>query len=142
VVDRLLSMLGEVAGSGARVLVERIGSFGELPADLATPLVMVLTELVGNAVEHGFPGSRTGAVQVIGGRARGVLTVQILDDGTGLPERFSLDSSDRLGLQIVRTLVEAELDASLEVSRRDAEQPGTAVTLRIPLSRRERSPHS
>jgi two-component sensor histidine kinase len=102
VVDRLLSMLGEVAGSGTRVLVERIGSFGQLPADLATPLVMVLTELVGNAVEHGFPGARSGSVQVIGGRARGVLTVQILDDGAGLPERFSLDNSDRLGLQIVR----------------------------------------
>ncbi|HEX8303828.1 MAG TPA: histidine kinase N-terminal domain-containing protein [Jatrophihabitans sp.] len=138
VVDRLLSMLGEVAGSGARVLVERIGAFGQLPADLATPLVMVLTELVGNAVEHGFPGARSGSVQVIGGRARGVLTVQILDDGAGLPERFSLDNSDRLGLQIVRTLVEAELDATLDLSRRGPEQPGTAVTLRIPLSRRER----
>src|ERR1700712_3509604 len=109
VVDRLLGMLGEVAGSGDRVLVRRIGSFGQLQADLATPLVMVLTELVGNAVEHGFAGNRRGSVQVTGDRARGVLTVQILDDGAGLPERFSLDNSDRLGLQIVRTLVEAEL---------------------------------
>ncbi|HEX8096012.1 sensor histidine kinase [Jatrophihabitans sp.] len=138
VVDRLLSMLGEVTGSGARVLVERVGSFGRLPAELATPLVMVLTELVGNAVEHGFPGTRFGTVQVIGDRVRGVLSVQILDDGAGLPERFSLDNSDRLGLQIVRTLVEAELDATLDLSGRGPEQPGTAVTLRIPLTRRER----
>ena len=138
VVDRLLSMLAEVAGSGARVLVERVGSFGELPAELATPLVMVLTELVGNAVEHGFPGSRSGRVQVAGSRARGVLTVEILDDGAGLPERFSLDNSDRLGLQIVRTLVNAELNATLDLRGRGSDQPGTAVTLRIPLTRRER----
>ncbi|MDQ1720692.1 MAG: two-component system, sensor histidine kinase PdtaS [Pseudonocardiales bacterium] len=138
VVDRLLSMLGEVAGSGARVLVRRVGSFGQLPAELATPLVMVLTELVGNAVEHGFAGNRCGSVEVMGERARGVLTVQILDDGAGLPERFSLDSSDRLGLQIVRTLVEAELDATLDITRRGSAQPGTAVTLRVPTSRRER----
>jgi len=138
VVDRLLSMLGEVAGSGDRVMVHRIGSFGQLPAELATPLVMVLTELVGNAVEHGFPGDRRGSVQVIGDRARGVLTVQILDDGAGLPERFSLDSSDRLGLQIVRTLVEAELNATLELTGRGSGQPGTAVTLRVPVSGRER----
>jgi two-component sensor histidine kinase len=137
VVDRLLSMLGEVAGSGTRVLVERVGSFGRLPAELATPLVMVLTELVGNAVEHGFPGTRFGTVRVVGNRDRGVLSVQILDDGAGLPERFSLDNSDRLGLQIVRTLVEAELDATLDLSGRGPEQPGTAVTLRIPLIRRE-----
>ncbi|MEO6501727.1 MAG: histidine kinase N-terminal domain-containing protein [Jatrophihabitantaceae bacterium] len=138
VVDRLLSMLGEVAGSGARVLVQRIGSFGQLPAELATPLVMVLTELVGNAVEHGFAGNRSGSVHVIGDRARGVLTVQILDNGVGLPEKFSLDNSDRLGLQIVRTLVEAELDATLELTGRGPAQSGTAVTLRVPISRRER----
>ena len=138
VVDRLLSMLGEVAGAGARVRVERIGSFGQLPADLATPLVMVLTELVGNAVEHGFPGTRSGGVQVLGERARGSLSVQVLDDGAGLPDSFSLDNSDRLGLQIVRTLVEAELGATLDLSRRGPKQSGTAVTLRVPLNRRER----
>jgi two-component sensor histidine kinase/PAS domain-containing protein len=138
VVDRLLAMLGEVAGSGTRVLVERIGSFGHLPADLATPLVMVLTELVGNAVEHGFPGTRGGTVRVLGDRDRGVLTVQILDDGAGLPERFSLDNSDRLGLQIVRTLVEAELNGTLDLSSRGSGEPGTAVSLHIPLTGRER----
>jgi two-component sensor histidine kinase len=138
VVDRLLAMLGEVAGSGARVLVERVGWFGELPAELATPLVMVLTELVGNAVEHGFPGNRAGSVRVVGERSRGTLTVQVLDDGAGLPEKFSIDNSDRLGLQIVRTLVEAELDASLELAGRGPAQPGTAVTLRVPVNRRER----
>jgi two-component system, sensor histidine kinase PdtaS len=138
VVDRLLSMLGDVAGSGTRVLIRRVGSFGKLPAELATPLVMVLTELVGNAVEHGFPDNNSGSVQVSGNRARGVLAVQILDDGAGLPAGFSLDGSDRLGLQIVRTLVEAELDATLELSGRGAGQPGTVVTVRIPLSRRER----
>ncbi len=138
VVDRLLAMLGEVAGAGARVRVERIGSFGQLSAELATPLVMVLTELVGNAVEHGFPGNRSGAVQVTGDRSRGVLSVRVLDDGAGLPDTFSLDNSDRLGLQIVRTLVEAELGATLELSGRGPMQPGTAVTLRVPMNRRER----
>jgi len=139
VVDRLLAMLGEVAGSDGRVLVERVGSFGELSAELATPLVMVLTELVGNAVEHGFPGNRGGSVRVVGKRSRGTLTVQILDDGAGLPEKFSVDNSDRLGLQIVRTLVEAELNASLELAGRGPSQPGTAVTLRVPVNRRERA---
>ena len=139
VVDRLLSMLGEVAGSEARVLVERVGSFGELPAELATPLVMVLTELVGNAVEHGFPETRRGSVQVIGSGARSVLTVQIIDDGAGLRERLWPANSDRLGLQIVRTLVEAELDATLDLSGRGSGRSGTAVTLRIPLTRGSRT---
>ena len=41
------------------------------------------------------------------------LDVVVHDDGRGLPEGFSLEKSDRLGLQIVRTLVAAELDGSL-----------------------------
>jgi len=73
---------------------------------------------------------------VIGTRARGVLTVQVLDDGAGLPDRFSLGASDRLGLQIVQTLVSAELNSSMELTRRTgAGETGTAVTLRIPLRR-------
>jgi two-component sensor histidine kinase len=136
VVDRLLGMLADVSGGGGRVAVSRTGSFGELPAALATPLVMVLTELIGNAVEHGFPADRSGSVQVVGKRERGVLTVQVIDDGAGLPERFSLGASDRLGLQIVQTLVSAELDAGMELDRRTgAGESGTAVTLRIPLRR-------
>ena len=82
---------------------------------------MVLTELVGNAVEHGFPGEAAGVVEVNGSRDRGALLVTILDDGAGLPEKFSLDSSDRLGLQIVRTLVSAELDATMDLVRRTGE---------------------
>ncbi|MDQ2837549.1 MAG: PAS domain-containing sensor histidine kinase [Actinomycetota bacterium] len=135
VVDRLLAMLGEVTGTAGRVAVSRTGSFGELPAALATPLVMVLTELVGNAIEHGFPDSRSGSVLVSGQRDRGILTVAIADDGAGLPAKFSLDGSDRLGLQIVRTLVDAELEASLDLARRGPAQAGTEVTLRIPLDR-------
>jgi two-component sensor histidine kinase len=136
VVDRLAGMLADVSGGSGRVTVGRTGSFGELPAALATPLVMVLTELIGNAVEHGFPDDRSGSVQVAGRRERGVLTVRVIDDGAGLPERFSLDSSDRLGLQIVQTLVNAELDARMELDRRTGPgESGTAVTLRIPLRR-------
>jgi two-component sensor histidine kinase len=143
VVDRLLEMLAEVAGTGGQVQVRRSGSFGELPAELATPLVMVLTELVGNAVEHGFPDGRTGTVEVSGLRERGVLAVQITDDGAGLPEKFSLEHSDRLGLQIVQTLVSAELDATMELRRRPDggnEPGGTSVTVRIPLRGTQRDP--
>jgi two-component sensor histidine kinase len=137
VVDRLLEMLADVTGAGSRVRVRRIGSFGELPAELATPLVMVLTELVGNAVEHGFSAGGAGSVDVSGQRARGILTVTIADDGAGLPDNFSLEGTDRLGLQIVRTLVDAELNATLALDGRSDGRAGTAVTVRVPLGRRD-----
>jgi two-component sensor histidine kinase len=137
VVDRLLTMLADVTGAEGRVSVHRIGSFGELPAAVATPLVMVLTELVQNAVQHGFPGSRAGSVEVSGLRSRGTLLVSVADDGAGLPVNFRLDRADRLGLQIVRTLVDTELEAVLELQPRQ-DGRGTLVTIRVPLSRKDR----
>ena len=92
----------------------RTGSFGEIPAEVATALVLVLTELVQNAIEHAFPEEREGTVSVMAERARGQLTVEIVDDGIGLPADFTGQPNDRLGLQIVRTLVSAELNGTVE----------------------------
>ena len=65
------------------------------------------------------------------------LDVVVHDDGRGLPDGFSLEKSDRLGLQIVRTLVSAELDGSLGMH--DVPTGGTDVVLRVPLGRRRGS---
>jgi two-component sensor histidine kinase len=68
---------------------------------------------------------------------RGVdtLDVQVADDGVGLPEGFSLESSTGLGLSIVRTLVTSELGGSIELRTGDGPgaRPGTVVELHVPL---------
>ena len=51
------------------------------------------------------PGS-AGTVTIRAERSARWLDVVIHDDGSGLPAGFSLERSDRLGLQIVRTLVD------------------------------------
>jgi two-component sensor histidine kinase len=136
IVDRLLGSLSDVAGAGTRVRLARAGSFGILVADVATPLVMVLTEIVQNAVEHGFPEDNdTGSVTVTAQRHGRRVTVAVTDDGIGLPPGFSLTDSDRLGLQIVRTLVTSELGGTIEVRPR-AGGPGTEAVLDVPLHRR------
>ncbi|SHF75643.1 Two-component sensor histidine kinase, contains HisKA and HATPase domains [Jatrophihabitans endophyticus] len=137
IVDRLLSMLSDVMGSAQRVDAVREGSFGVVPAAAATPLVLVLTELVQNAIEHAFPEDGEGMVTVLARRRRGRLTVTIRDDGVGLPEGFTGGKSDRLGLQIVNTLVSAELSG--EVSYRpNPRGRGTDAVLDLPLTPRRR----
>jgi two-component sensor histidine kinase len=133
VVDRLLEMLSDVTGSGQRVKVRRSGTFGEIAAETATALVLVLTELVQNAIEHAFPDERTGTVEVISERARGRLTVTIRDDGVGLPDDFGAERSDRLGLQIVQTLVSNELSGTVTF-RAHGQGGGTAAELSMPMS--------
>jgi two-component sensor histidine kinase len=93
--------------------------------------------LVQNAMEHAFDGAtQSGCVTIRAERSARWLDVVIHDDGRGLPEGFSLEKADRLGLQIVRTLVSAELDGALGMHA--SPTGGTDVVLRVPIGRRAR----
>jgi two-component sensor histidine kinase/PAS domain-containing protein len=131
VVDKVIPMIGDVAVVESLVRVRREGRFGVVNADLATPLVLVLTELVQNAFEHAYPPGQRGDVVLTVERSAKWLDVVVSDDGKGLPKSFSLERTDRLGLQIVRTLVDSELRGSLSMRRR--ERGGTDAVLRVPL---------
>jgi two-component sensor histidine kinase len=136
-VDRLLGMLSDVMGSAGQISVKRTGSFGVIPAEVATALVLVVTELVQNAMEHAFPDRADGLIEVRAERGRGQLTVTIRDDGIGLPEDFAVASAQRLGLQIVQTLVSAELAGTVEFGAHDG-GVGTAAIVTMPLGKRPR----
>ena len=141
IVDRLLGMLSDVMGSAQRVESHREGTFGEVPAEFATALVLVLTELVQNAIEHAFPDDASGTVAVVARRQRGELEVVVRDDGVGLPDGFSGVKSDRLGLQIVNTLVSTELSGTVayRANATGGDQAhGTDAVLTMPLGGRRR----
>ncbi len=127
VVDRLIRMVTEVSAVGASVQVSREGSFGVVPSETATALAMVLTEVLQNAVEHGYDVGCSGRIVVRASRIVGRLHLRIDDDGKGLPDGFDLDSSTNLGLSIVRTLVESELDGQLQLGEGPA--GGTRVDI-------------
>ncbi|MGH3636986.1 MAG: sensor histidine kinase [Mycobacterium sp.] len=144
VIDRILPIMNDVASVETPIRINRVGMLGVLDSDRATALIMVITELVQNAIEHAFepaadglPAHRGGSVTIRAERSARWLDVLVHDNGRGLPEGFSVEKSDRLGLQIVRTLVTAELDGSLHMH--DAVTGGTDVVLRVPIGRRTRA---
>jgi two-component sensor histidine kinase len=143
VIDRILPIMNDVATVDTPIRINRAGMLGVLDSDRATALVMVITELVQNAIEHAFDqdncdsAARGGSVTIRAERSARWLDVVVHDNGRGLPDGFSIEQSDRLGLQIVRTLVSAELDASLQMQ--DAPEGGTDVVLRVPMGRRPRT---
>jgi two-component system, sensor histidine kinase PdtaS len=139
VVDRIVPIMNDVASVDTPIRIVRVGDLGVLDADRATALVMVVTELVQNAIEHAYDETTPqGCVTIRSERSSRWLDVVVHDDGRGLPEGFSLEKSDRLGLQIVRTLVAAELDGSLGMH--ESPTGGTDVVLRVPIGRRTRLP--
>jgi two-component sensor histidine kinase len=132
IVDPLARMVTEVSAVRGGVRVRRDGSFGVLSSDTATALAMVLTEVLQNAVEHGFADRDGGAVVLTVRRLVGRLHVTVDDDGRGLPADFDLDGSTSLGLSIVRTLVESELGGQLEVGPGPSGR-GTRAAVDLPL---------
>jgi two-component sensor histidine kinase len=135
VADRLRVMVAEVSSPGAAVSTSRQGSFGTIDAEVATPLAMALTELLQNAVEHGF-GHAPGSIRLVVERSSGRLRVTVEDDGVGLPPDFDVETSGSLGLSIVRTLVESELGGVLEIG--PGPDGGTRARIDVPLEQRGR----
>ncbi len=114
------------------------GDPGTLPAGVATPMAVVLTELLQNTMDHAFPADTEG------GRAPGRVRVQmendgkelvsrVIDDGVGLPEGFSVERTTGLGLSIVRALVTSDLAGTIDMFEPLDGGPGTEVELRVPL---------
>ncbi|MDQ6726281.1 MAG: sensor histidine kinase, partial [Actinomycetota bacterium] len=151
IVRELVRMVGEGIVSDeqpVRLVVE--GHPGEVRAEVATPLAVVLTELLQNAVEHGFPGDRhagkelgfpgdeygpehgfpaeEATVTVTLANDGTELVVRVADNGVGLPEGFAIDGST-LGLTIVRALVTTDLEGTI-VMRSEG---GTVVEVRVPV---------
>jgi two-component system, sensor histidine kinase PdtaS len=120
-----------LAGPEIEVSVE--GSTGPVVAEVATPLAVVLSELLQNSVDHAFeePGGR---IRVVLGREDGIVSLEVWDDGRGLPVGFTLDEGSGLGLQIVRALVESELGGSLSLDG----GAGTRARVSVPMTEDER----
>lgn len=130
VAQKLLSMVEDgLVRPDRPVRFSLEGSAGDLPSEVATPLSLILAELIQNAVEHAFV-AKGGTVTVELKRTDPGIVVVVRDDGKGLPEGFTLEAGSNLGLQIVRTLA-TELSGEIGV----ASEGGTRVELRIPLPR-------
>ena len=133
VAQRLVDMLGMGLTDPTHPVHMKInGTAGELPAEVATPLALVLSELLQNSVEHAFPG-RGGNIDVDLERRPASLELVVRDDGVGIPEGWSLDGDANLGLRIAATLVESELGGELVVGRADGQ--GTRCHAELPLPR-------
>ncbi len=124
-----------------------VGEGGRIPARVATPLSVVLTELLQNAVDHGFPeGSAGGRVVVALNNDGEELSIDVVDDGHGLEPTFRIESATGLGLSIVRTLVTTELNGTIAMrpakpvdletvglEAHGGDRQGTVVQLTVPL---------
>ncbi|MCS6802096.1 MAG: sensor histidine kinase [Chloroflexota bacterium] len=106
-----------------------------LPAQQATSIALVVNELLQNAVKHGYVGREEGVITVRLAESATQITIEIADDGAGLPPEMSVERDGNLGMQIVRTLVREDLRGEFHLTSHN----GTTARVVLPrLGSRQR----
>lgn len=100
-----------------------------LEMDAAVPFGLILTELLSNALKHAFPPGKKGEIHIIiRVAAPGMLTLEVRDNGVGLPPGIDTRETKSLGLQLV-TLLTQQLKGTLEMEGKN----GTTVSITFPF---------
>lgn len=131
VISKIIQSAAELSTRPNEIHIKKEGEFGSIPSIVATPLALVLTELIHNALEHGVSEDGSTVLVKVDKSPAG-MTVSVIDDGVGIPIGFSLEKNTNLGLQIVSTLTQNELAGTIEFIR---PTQGTEVQMTFPLER-------
>ncbi len=103
--------------------------------DAAVPNLL-LQPLVENAVWHAVaPSASRRVVEVLARRDGDELVVSVSDDGPGLPEGWSLERDEGLGLRNVRERLEKLYGRDARLTVEPRAEGGVVATARLPLRR-------
>ncbi|AGB45823.1 PAS domain S-box [Mesorhizobium australicum WSM2073] len=100
-----------------------------VPAEKATPVALMVNELVTNALKHAFKerpdGTRSGSIGIKMSQPDGHLNIEVSDDGVGMA---GANGDASFGMRLIKSLAR-QLRADIEW--RDA-GPGTRVVISMP----------
>jgi two-component sensor histidine kinase/HAMP domain-containing protein len=123
-IESLANGLFMFYGISTSQVVLRIDAEGiVLGIDTAIPCGLIINELLSNALKYAFPHGEGGEIGIsmkkmsaieTGGE---VYTLTVSDNGIGLPEGFDIRIARSLGLHLVTSLAEHQLQGSMEVSK-------------------------
>lgn len=107
-----------------RLTLEVGGDDSATSGDISVSLGLIVTELVINALKHGYPGERGGRILVTYGSDAQGWILSVCDDGVGMPDSPA-NTTPGLGTSIIEALAH-QLDAAVKV---ETGKGGTTVSI-------------
>jgi two-component system LytT family sensor kinase len=115
---------------------ERLQLSVDVPAELYPAHVptLILQPMVENAVKHGIAQrAQGGSIQIAASRSNGILTLSVCNDGPNLPADWETTHSG-IGISNVRTRLQSLYGEAFELSMRNQEGGGVAVSVSLPFT--------
>jgi PAS domain S-box-containing protein len=134
IAEFIRDLVSDVLAAGGRSEIKKELNLTSviIPAQKATPVALMVNELITNALKHAFrespDGSLAGTIGVRLARQNGYLTMEVSDDGVGIAGGGPPPDGS-FGTRLVRSLAR-QLRADIGWHHAS---PGTRVSIRIPL---------
>ncbi len=90
----------------------------------AMPIGLIVNELVTNAIKYAYPPPGKGEIRITLKNLPDRISLSVSDDGAGLPANFDPDTTDSMGLRLVRMLA-SQISGAFEY------ESGSGSTFRI-----------
>ena len=103
-----------------------------MSVDFAIPCGLIINELISNSLKYGFPPSynQGGEIRIdLTSSHDNVVDMVVSDNGVGLPSGIDIRKTNTLGLKLVTTLVDNQLEGNIELKR----EKGTSFHIRFNL---------
>jgi PAS domain S-box-containing protein len=130
--DLLQQMATANAPAHGKVAVTAAVDPIDVGVDVAIPIGLLLTELVGNAFKHAFPQGQPGRIEVSVVREATGFRLSVADDGVGFAEPVGRGDTRSIGLQLAASLAR-QLGGELDF--REGHGPGAHISLFIPSTK-------
>lgn len=116
--DLVKGLFRTYGSSTDRVAIKIDGEDIQLGIDSAIPCGLIVNELVSNTLKYAFPDSRNGEIKIALHKINeDEIELLVKDTGVGIPKEVDFRATETLGLRLVTTLVENQLQGKVELHR-------------------------
>lgn len=114
--DSIQNLIYSYLGKAEKIrLITEIEDDITLNIETALPIGLIINEIVSNTMKYAFPNDSTGNIKISLKSQNNGYTLNVMDDGIGLPKNLDINQTETLGMRLILNLVE-QLEGNLSIN--------------------------